>query len=290
MMATETKTFYPGEYDASISSYNSLNNPTNAVGKGSDNTGGYTQIGARSGKPANCYWPFAVSVIPQDAEIESVSCVARAAKATASGMSASLQLSAGTSLKGSPVAVTATNAQKYTISGGAWTRSELETIRLRTYATTSGTSSRSILFYGADLTVTYTYQSEKFMLKLSGSYHDIARVFQKIDGIWIEQDDLNNVVVSENGLVNGGEIESSGPVNPSFTIGGNIYYFEDGMTGEEWVDSSYNPLGLYVGNHIFHGPLVFYDDGAAAIVDATETYVNHTWLVAENHAYSLYYL
>ena len=48
------------------------------------------------------------------------------------------------------------------------------------------------------------------MLKLDGAWHDIARVFKKVNGIWIEQDDLNNVVVSENGLVNGGEIESAG--------------------------------------------------------------------------------
>lgn len=281
--------FYPQAHEGATNC--EIGSASSAVGKGSANTAGYSYILVDKGDDGYCFWPFDVSSVPRSAEINSVTCKARG-RVTGSGGSAYFQLYSGTTAKGSSyrVSSTSSNGSVCTLSVGTWTREELCSVRLRTMVSAGSSDNKLLSYYGADLTVTYTYQSEKFMLKLSGSYHDIPRVFQKIDDIWIEQDDLNNVVVSENGLVNGGEIESTGPVNPSFTIGGNIYYFEDGMTWEEWVDSSYNTLGLYVGNNIFYGALVFCDDGTEAIVDATETYVNPTWLIAENHAYSLYYL
>lgn len=57
---------------------------------------------------------------------------------------------------------------------------------------------------GADLTVTYTYQSEKFMLKLGGAWHDAARVFKKVNGIWVEQTELANVIEDGVRYQNGG--------------------------------------------------------------------------------------
>ncbi len=66
--------------------------------------------------------------------------------------------------------------------------------------------SRGISFNGATLTAQYTYQSEKFMLKLSGSYKDTSRTFKKINGIWVEVDDLSTAVDTSKKLVNGGQI------------------------------------------------------------------------------------
>lgn len=65
-----------------------------------------------------------------------------------------------------------------------------------------------IRFYGADLTVTYTYNAEKFMLKLSGAYNDIARTFKRVKGIWVEQTELSSVVEDGVRYQNGGEIIS----------------------------------------------------------------------------------
>ena len=67
-------------------------------------------------------------------------------------------------------------------------------------------TNRYLYFYGADLTVTYTYKNEKFMLKLSGAYNDVARTFKKVSGIWVEQESLEGVVDTSKKLVNGGEI------------------------------------------------------------------------------------
>ena len=92
---------------------------------------------------------------------------------------------------------------------GTWTRDELQSCNLYIEATSKSSASgaaREIRFYGADLTVTYTYQSEKFMLKLSGAYNDVARVFKKVNGIWVEQESLDGVVDTSKKLVNGGGI------------------------------------------------------------------------------------
>ena len=97
----------------------------------------------------------------------------------------------------------------------------LSDIRLVINQTSStGTTQYSINFYGADLTVTYTYQNEKFMLKLGGAWHDIARVFKKVSGIWVEQTDLANVIEDGVRYQNGGEIESTGPTPIPVTITG----------------------------------------------------------------------
>lgn len=58
---------------------------------------------------------------------------------------------------------------------------------------------------GAQLTVTYTYQSEKFMMKLGGAWEGAARVFKKVSGIWVEQTELANVVEDGVRYKNGGE-------------------------------------------------------------------------------------
>ena len=69
-------------------------------------------------------------------------------------------------------------------------------------------TNRYLYFYGADLTVTYTYKNEKFMLKLDGKYNDVARVFKKVSGVWIEQTDLANVIEDGVRYQNGGEYVS----------------------------------------------------------------------------------
>lgn len=43
------------------------------------------------------------------------------------------------------------------------------------------------------------------MLKLGGAWHDIARVFKKVSGIWVEQEELANVIEDGVRYKNGGE-------------------------------------------------------------------------------------
>lgn len=84
---------------------------------------------------------------------------------------------------------------------------------------------RDIYYYGADLTVTYTYQSEQFMLKLGGSWEGASRVFKKVSGIWVEQSDLANVVEDGVRYKNGGEIESPNKTVSIFGAGHQTYAY-----------------------------------------------------------------
>ena len=210
-MATETKTLYPGAYDSGASSVQSVTNATNPVGKGSTNTT-YATINLVTGSRATTtiYWPFDLSAVPSGAEIDSVSCKVKASVSSTSGVSsASVQLYSGSTSKGSSTSILSTSTSAKTLRVGTWTRSELQNCRLCLNArrdTSSTSKTRSLLFYGADLTVTYTYKNEKFMLKLSGAYNDVARTFKKVSGIWVEQESLEGVVDTSKKLVNGGEI------------------------------------------------------------------------------------
>lgn len=204
-MATETKTFYPGAYEDATGLYGDIKNPNNPVGKGSNNTT-YARFGARN-KTAIVYWPFDVSAIPVDATIESVACKAKSKGPIYAGTSGAMQLYSGTTPKGRSVS-SPTSAGTKDITAGAWTRSELNDIRLRTSVKNPSSSTEYFDFYGADLTVTYTYQSEKFMLKTGGAWADVARVFKKVNGIWVEQTELANVIEDGVRYQNGGEIIS----------------------------------------------------------------------------------
>ena len=207
---TGSLTAYPQAVDDTYSNYPELTNPTIPVGKGSSNGAyAYWYSGYQSSRWT--YWPFDLSEIPENAVIDSVKCLAKAGYYSASNVNiATLQLYCGNTAKGTATSFAGKTGQALSVDGGSWTREELKTCGLRVLGNSVGSNAtyRRFYFYGADLTVEYTVNTQKFMLKLEGAYADIARVLQKIDGIWIEQDDLNNVVVSENGLVNGGEIES----------------------------------------------------------------------------------
>lgn len=203
-MATETKTFYPGAYKADSNDYYGMKNATNPVGKGSANTT-YASFENRPYQSGIVYWPFDTSIIPAEATIDSVACMAKGS--CNSSTKGSMQLYSGTVAKGSATS-TKTSAAVYNLSCGTWTRAELDNIRLLTKITNANSNSSIFYFYGADLTVAYTYQSEKFMLKLSGAYNDVARTFKKVSGIWVEQTDLANVIEDGVRYQNGGEYVS----------------------------------------------------------------------------------
>ena len=210
-MANRSLTAHPGEYLKGDYSFATIINETSPVGKGANNTT-YANITLKTGTGAETwvYWPFDLSAIPSNATIDSVSCSAKANVNVGIGShitSRTIQLYSGTTGKGSATNLT-TSETAHNLDCGTWTRAELQDCRLRTYARRgeSITSTKSYLyFYGADLTVTYTYKNEKFMLKLGGSWTDVARVFKNVSGIWVEQTELSSVVEDGVRYVNGGE-------------------------------------------------------------------------------------
>lgn len=101
-------------------------------------------------------------------------------------------------------------------------------------------------------------------------WHDVARVFKKVNGIWVEQEELANVIEDGVRYKNGGEIEST---KPTFTIQGVVYQFEDGMTWGEWVASSYNTGGFVASGTSIKAPsgLYVYNSASGSNVKTTDS-------------------
>ena len=160
---TETKDF------AVTGSSNPLNLTVSNLSNGYndfDHTSNYAQITMVTGANAISYYYFNFSVnIPADATVNSVTCYARASVPTTSGVSTrTIQLCTGTTGKGTAAtlgssvsSVTGTDLA----SGTSWTASEINNATLYLYAkrgTSNVNTARYFRFYGATLTVIYTYQ------------------------------------------------------------------------------------------------------------------------------------
>ena len=269
-MATETRTFYPGAYEAESSSYYyNMKYATNPVGKGSANTT-YASFENRPYQSGIIYWPFDTSIIPAEATIDSVACMAKGS--CNNSTKGSMQLYSGTVAKGSATS-TKTSAAVYNLSCGTWTRAELDNIRLLTKITNANSGSSIFYFYGADLTVTYTYQSEKFMLKLSGAYNDVARTFKKVSGIWVEQTDLANVIEDGVRYRSGGEY-----VPPIKTVT---------ITGRGLTYGGNTLLGVVINGVTYTQPATIEVDAGTVIqVHAGEVYLNGVVVPSHGSIYS----
>ena len=253
MAITESKTFYPGAYDTSDYVYYQMYEATNPVGKGTSNTTrAYWNLATGNLKTSYVYWPFDCSAIPEGSTIDSVVCKAKVqttASVTSAGKisTATLQLFAGSSAKGSATSF-GQDVTVYTLTPGTWTRDELQTCRLkilcqRGYSNTSQMYAAE--FYGADLTVTYTYQSEQFMFKSGGTWNAASKVYKKVSGAWVEVTDLSTAIDTSKILKYGGEIASTANLI-GFTIDGTSYQAEEGMTFTQWVASDYNTGGFTI--------------------------------------------
>ena len=54
-------------------------------------------------------------------------------------------------------------------------------------------TSASLYIYGAEITVEYTLPTNQFMIKDNGSWINVTTVYQKVNGAWVEQTDLENL-------------------------------------------------------------------------------------------------
>lgn len=208
----ETLSFYPGTHDAAESSYTDLDNENRFVGLGIDSKN-YCEFRNDQNIPAYTFWPFDVSAIPSDADIVSVGCKVKACVANDNGMlNAYMQLYSGPVAKGQAISYLTKDDTVFDLDVGVWTRRELDSVRLYVYVESSASfgSRRYARLYGAELTVIYTHNQQKFMIKLDGSWHGVSRVFKKISGIWVEQNDLESVIAEGTRFRNGGQISSGG--------------------------------------------------------------------------------
>lgn len=224
-------TFTPSSYDSVNSSYNtgynsSGDSATNGVynglvpsnGCGSESNTTRTCVFSNTGNGVQSYltYSFDCSSIPNNATIDSVSCTAKASfyksGSTTFFSSQILQLYNGTTAKGSTATVTGNGASgsTHTFDGGTWTRNELQNAKIRYTVTRSSgsTSPASFSFWGATLTVNYSYQGITYQIT-SVSNTDLVDSIDPegttdvTEGgdytLNIYADDISNVVVEDNG-------------------------------------------------------------------------------------------
>ena len=181
-----------------------------------DGTGTYAGFVLKTGSSAvtHVYYNFDCSSIPEGVTITSVECRARASRSSTNTRyiaSAYLQLCTGTTTKGSQTSVATTTATYFDLTPGTWTRSELQNAKIRFTATrgTSSTSSTSysIRFFGAVLTVEYTFQGTAYTVAITSNLSEVAVEPSTQDiiagnsaTVTIHTDSLDNVKVTDNDI------------------------------------------------------------------------------------------
>ena len=173
---SDTLTFNLTGINTSQSSYSTGSNNSNAYTDLTDTT--YSTITCSNGSRVASYvtYLFTVEGIPSGATISSVACRYKARVSSTSRItSTSVQLYSNTSAKGGTGSFTSTSnppSVQSISSTGSWTAAELANARIRFTATrgTSQTSnSASMYIYGAELTVTYSFQGTAYTVAASSS-------------------------------------------------------------------------------------------------------------------------
>ena len=162
-MVQKTTSSYPTAYTTS----GSINGTRykNAIGKGADTSAvsGNDYANGGSSSQAHIDYEFEFD-IPEDATIVSVACQVKGHAENTSRSTASLQLYAGSTAKGSVSKFTSTSAQTVTLTTGTWTRAEVDNLKLRfTIGYYGG------LVNGATVTITYQHNDVTYIITVDNS-------------------------------------------------------------------------------------------------------------------------
>lgn len=183
----------------------------NGIGDGSGTYAGFNMTTGSSAETIILY-NFDCSAIPEDAEITSVACRARASTTSSSTSyinQARLQLYSGTTAKGSYTNALTTTATYFDLTAGSWTRNELQNAKIRFYGKrgTRSTSATYIMrFFGAVLTVEYTVMGTAYTITATSSVSGVTvdpatqEIFEGGSGVVaIYAESLDEIEVTDNG-------------------------------------------------------------------------------------------
>ena len=166
--------------------------------------------------------------IPEDATINSVSCSVKIRCSNANGMIRSIvQLYAGDTPKGTEVDFTnstGTTVRNFTDTG-TWTRDELDSLRLAIIARRQ--SSRRVYFYGADLSINYSYNEVQYQVTVRSESETSAAI--SVANEWntegsnvaVTVSNVSNLLklgVFDNGINVASEMTNTSSNNYSYTI------------------------------------------------------------------------
>ena len=208
----------------------------------------YTRFDVTQSTTGSVYFTFDTSDIPSNATITSVSARGKARVSNTSRVSSTvMQLYANTTAKGSNRTFASTTASTQTITPGTWTRTELNNLRLKIGGTaSSSSSSRRIDFYGADVTVNYSYTVTTYDVTISNSTSATVTANNSTpvagENVEITASTLSNITVKDNGtdvtsqfvLVSAGSEDEhpTSNTNSNFTLTNidNAYHTADNTT------------------------------------------------------------
>ena len=196
----------------------------------------YARYSFSSATTGYVYYKFDTSSIPANATITSISARGKArvnntSRVTNTGM----QLYSGTTAKGSSTAFAMTTASTQNLSPGAastWTRANLNDLRIRIVGTGSGSSTKRFDFYGADVTIGYSYTVTTYDVTISNSSTATVTADNTTpiagDTVKVTASTLSGITVTDNNTdvtsqfveVHGGTIAAvpSSSTNTGFTI------------------------------------------------------------------------
>lgn len=209
-------TLLPSAYDSSQSSYASVNS-SYPLGNGlacSADSDTYAEINLTTGTRATSTLAvkFDMSQVPAGATIDSIACriKARISNSSPYVLTGVAQLYYGATAMGGEVEL-GTSAVAQTFNDlGYWDRDRLDQLTLLitcTRGVMGGSNNHTLRFYGADLTVNYTGGStgptEQLMLRQSGAWAAVSKVYKKSGGLWVEQSDLASLFDAQTNYVKG---------------------------------------------------------------------------------------
>lgn len=212
----------PYTYTTSVTGYDDTNSTYYQQASGypaenglGDGTGTYAGFHLTRGSNAETkvWYTYDCSSIPNDATITSVTCTERASmstKTTTQVSTATLQLYAGTTAKGSATSILVTTAQFFDVNGGSnWTVAEIKNCRLLGYAkrgTRNQNSQYTMRLFGGVLTVNYTIQGIQYTITATSEVEDetVDPTTQDIYAgenayVNIRTESLTNKIVTDNG-------------------------------------------------------------------------------------------
>ncbi len=183
------------------------------------------------------YLDFETPSLPSGATILGVACdvtLQYNRNGSSSGYTASCQLYAGNTAKGSSQSIVSAGGTdvaktKFSLTPGSWTMNELASARLMIAATNNASSTHRFLYvYGATLSVTYSFDGKIFTytltnivadhtivvtkavvstalyVKQNGTWVQVQKAYKKVNGAWVEQSDLTAVFNGQTNYINGG--------------------------------------------------------------------------------------
>lgn len=212
---------HPTSYDSNYSAYSVSGLDQGNTDSSSTN---YATINLTrgSGAETSIYYTFSLN-IPSGVTINSVECTAKCYISNTQGnriATREVRLYSGSTAKGSAATVS-NSTSVFDVTAGTWTAAELNNAKIRIHAvrgTNSTNTDYYFRFYGATITVTYTEAAtgDKIMIKSSGSWvegtpkvkvsgtwREVSKVFKKVNGSWVEQED-KSAMFDPNAIYTGG--------------------------------------------------------------------------------------